>query len=66
MKGEKTSKRKAASRNADVTSKSAESKSDRDTRLTAEAYHRADAWARSIDGTPYGPLTPTLNHSEIA
>ena len=23
-------------------------------------YLRADAWARSIAGTPYGSLTPTL------
>jgi hypothetical protein len=37
------------------------SKAERkDARLALEATQRADAWARSPEGTPYGSRTPLL------
>ena len=35
-------------------------KQTRDERLARESFQKADAWARSLPGTPYGSRTPTL------
>jgi hypothetical protein len=32
-----------------------------DSAQAQNAYDRADAWARSLEGTPYGSTTPTLS-----